>query len=292
MIKHCTKAAALIAAACAPAQAQIVRSIDFSENPNPVTIAADGVEVTLQPIFQGEGDVEVITSIRANSHQSIIVREGFASRAGFERVVSIGKLTSADPIPSVLLGGFTGGAHCCATLRAITPSAGKLKIVDFEEIDGEPDTSFPQDIDGDGIKDFVRQDDSFRYKFASGAGSFSPPILLNIYKGQIIDVSDQPAFRPVWVDYATKVRAVCADKGNEDRNGACIALAAAGARLGMYSTYLKEAVRNAKSVDSTELPSSCTVDLVDFVCPAGKETKFFTFEAAANWFLRRQGYIE
>ena len=50
----------------------------------------------------------------------------------------------------------------------------------------------------------MRQDDSFRYQFASGAGCYSPPVFYDIYKGQLIDVSDQPGFRRQWESFAAQ----------------------------------------------------------------------------------------
>lgn len=151
------------------AQAEVARAIDFSNDPKAVTLRDGGVEVTLQPMFNNEGEVEVITSMSAPGFQTLIVREGVATSAVYDRTVAIGKLSDRDPIPTVLLGGYSGGAHCCATLKALTPDAGRIKVVEFEPVDGEPLPSFPSDVDGDGVRDFVRQDDRFRYQFAPGA---------------------------------------------------------------------------------------------------------------------------
>jgi len=275
------------------ANAQVTKSVDFSDSSEPVTVEYDGVEVTLQPFAdKTASSVEIIALIKARGFPPISVREGLGTVSYHPVEVGIGKLDSSDPVPSVLLGGYSGGAHCCATLIVITPNAGRLKVLEFEAIDGGPETEFPKDINADGIVDLVRQDDSFRYQFSSGAGSVSPPRIFNIYKGQLIDVSDQPAYRPLWLELAKNTRTTCANRRDPDRNGACIALAAAGSRLGNYSSFLKEAVANANDGKDAILPQGCAVELVDYVCPKGKEIKFYTFEAAANWFLREHGYIQ
>lgn len=276
-----------------PAAAQVTRSVDFSESSEPVTVDYHGVEVTLQPFADKETSlVEIVALIKVQGFTPISIREGLGTVSYHPFEVGIGKLSISDPVPSVLLGGYSGGAHCCATLIAITPNAGKLKTIEFEAIDGGPETEFPKDINADGIVDIIRQDDSFRYQFSSGAGSVSPPRIFNIYKGQIVDVSDQPVYHPLWLELAKNTREACADRLDLDRNGACIALAAAGARLGNYSSFLKEAVANANNSDDAMLPEGCEAELVDYVCPKGKEIKFYTFETAANWFLREQGYIQ
>jgi hypothetical protein len=189
-----------------------------------------------------------------------------------------------------LLGAFSGGAHCCATLRVITPFAGKLKVVELPAIDGGPEETFPKDINGDGVADIVRQDDSFRYKFSSGAGSFSPPVIYNIFKGQLVNVSADPSYRSLWASFAKETAQTCSDKSQTDRNGACIAYVAAGARMGDYAGYLSRAVGWAEK--DGQLPEECKVDLVDYQCPAGQEIRFFTFETAAAWFLRENGYLD
>lgn len=294
MIKHIIRILVLSAAllgTTTPINAQEIKTVDFSDNRNPVVISFDETKVTLQPFFSNDSDVEIVALVEAKGFSPVSVREGFPTSSYIEREVAIGKLSSADPVPSVILGGFSGGAHCCATLKVVTPSAGKMKLLEFEQIDGGPVAEFPKDLDGDGVVEFVRQDDNFRYAFASGAGSFSPPKLFNIFKGQIVDVTEQPSYKLVWVQFAKEVRARCADRSDTDRNGACIALAAAGARLGQHSAFLKEAVANAYSGEGMELPEHCMDELVNYQCPAGKEVKFYTFESAANWFLQRHGYI-
>jgi hypothetical protein len=288
------KTAMLLVAAFAPAMAAgpMTRIVDFSETRDAVTITSDGADVTLQPI-RGDGDaIDVSAAIRIPGYEAIIVNEGAQTSPVFERWVGIGRLAASDPAPAVLLAGYSGGAHCCATLKAIVPDAGTLRVVEFEAVDGEPDQTFPQDIDHDGVVDFVRQDDSFRYQFASGAGSFSPPVIYNIYRGQIVDVTTQPGFRPLWEEFARETRSRCADQSEDDRNGACAAYVAAAARLGRYPNAMREVERLARSVDEIRLYEACRVRLVDGACPTGSEIVFHSFPSALTWFLRAHGYID
>lgn len=277
----------------APATAQFAKSIDFSEISGPVTVAHDGAEVTLQPIVDPDDEdvINVHASIRIPGFQSIIVSEGGGTSPYFKRWVGIGKLAVSDATPSIILEGFTGGAHCCATLRVVTPVGRQLKVIEFEVIDGSGDESFPNDVDGDGIMDFVRQDDRFRYEFASGAESLSPPIIFNIYKGNLVDVTSEPGFLPLWTKFAADARALCSDRSNADRNGACAAYVAAAARLGRFAPAMKEAETLAATGEDIKLPVSCRVAEVNGLCPVGMERKFFTFTDALRWFLRDAGYI-
>ena len=289
-IKLLAGSLALLASATAHAQAS--KTFKFDEAPGPATFTAYGVEITMQPRKETDDLIEVAAAVRVPGYQSIIVDEEGGSSPFYARWVGIGKLSSTDPVPSVLFEGFTGGAHCCATLKAVVPNAGKLKAVEFEPVDGDSDKLFPKDVDGDGTVDIVRQDDNFRYQFASGAGSFSPPVIFNIFKGQIIDVSTQPAFAELWEAFAKKTRAGCVDRSDEDRNGACAAYVAASARLGRYDPAMKEVERFAIQTGNITLPSRCAVPLVGEQCPAGKDEKFYTFSSALRWFLKDRGYID
>ena len=283
---------ALTAATNAQTDTVIFKTVDFSEHPQSETITGEGAEVTLQPIDRNDDGIDVAAAIRLTGYQSIIVKEGAATNSFVKRGVGIGKLSSHDLAPSILLTGYSGGAHCCGTLKAIVPVAGRLKVLEFEPNDGESDQFFPKDIDGDGVVDFVRQDDSFRYQFSSGAGSFSPPVIFNIYKGNIVDVSTEPAFRTVWEKFAAETRKRCMDRSDNDRNGACAAYVASGARLGKFEAAMTEAVQWANLGKDAELPSGCKVELVQYLCPKGQEIKFFDFKSALVWFLRKTKYID
>lgn len=271
-----------------PATAQVMKTVDFSGNCAPVTVSDADIEVTLQPVVEDEL-IAVAAAIRAPGFQSVIVQEP-ATSSYAPHVVGIVKLAPTDPVPSVLLGGFTGGAHCCATFRVVAPWNGRLKTIEFEVIDGGPDETLPTDINADGIIDFIRQDDNFRYAFASGAGSISPPVVFNIFKGQLVNVSDDPSFRPLWETLASNSWKVCVDPKESDRNGACIAFVAASARLGKYQEGLRVAVKHAEK--DGQLPTACKVEAASYDCPAGQEIKFYNFEAAAVWFLRQHGYTD
>ena len=290
------KSAVLLVAACAPAAAAgpMTRIVDFSKTPGPVTITSDGAEVRLEPVADpvDNGAIDVSASVRLAGYPVITVAEGAATSRYYERWVGIGRLAQSDPAPSVLLAGFSGGAHCCATLKAIVPYEGRLRVLEFEPVDGEPDEAFPRDIDLDGIIDFVRQDDSFRYEFAGGGASWSPPIVYNIREGRIVDASTRPGFRYLWEDYAREARIHCADQTDEERNGACAVYVAAAARLGRYSEAMREIQSLARSGADITLPQGCRVALVDDECPAGNEVAFQTFPAALNWFLQAHGYIQ
>ena len=283
---------AAMSAGSAPAAAQLSKSIDFSDSQAPVTVSHEGAIVTLRPVRDPELDdlIDVEAAIRVPGLAPVVVSEGGTTSKFFTRWVGIGKLSASDAAPSILLEGFTGGAHCCATLRVVTPVGGIFKTIEFEAIDGSGAEAFPTDIDGDGRVDFVRQDDRFRYRFSSGAGSLSPPVIYNIFQGQLVDVSKKPEFAPVWVKFAAEARALCTDTSQSDRNGACAAYVAAAARLGNFEPAMREAKRFAAKGKKLDLPMACRSAVVDGQCPVGMERKFLTFGDALRWFLQDTGY--
>ena len=176
-------------------------------------------------------------------------------------------------------------------LKAVVPVGKTLKVIEFEATDGGGIESFPTDLDRDGIADFVGSDNRFLYTFSSYAGSWAPPRILNIFKGQIIDVSDQPTFAHLYQEFEKSARQACADKSVSDRNGACAGYVAAATRLGHFEHAMREANKLANHSTEITLPEACAVPLVGYSCPDGKERKFHTFESALRWFLIDTGYI-
>jgi hypothetical protein len=201
--------------------------------------------------------------------------------------ISIGRLSKTGPVAAIVEG-YSGGAHCCATFQVVTAIDGKAVTLTLPPQDGEPGGRFPRDIDKDGTVDFARQDDSFRYAFASGAGSWSPPRIWNLRGAAMVDVSAEPRFARVWQDYARVTLKACKSDKYE-RNGACAAYAAALTRLGRAEEGIVTASKLADT-DLMFLPESCTVAYIDDVCPEGQEITFTAFEPALRWFLDRNGY--
>ena len=84
------------------------------------------------------------------------------------------------------------------------------------------------------------QDGRFNYVFASHAGSWTPPLILDISRGRVVDVSKEHRFRSLYETDFYKSKLACeTGKYEEDGkiydteiNGACAAYVADGVRLG------------------------------------------------------------
>jgi hypothetical protein len=94
----------------------------------------------------------------------------------------------ADGEPEILVDTYTGGAHCCALTEILRFDA--TTYAPAETTWGNLGYEL-KDLDGDGRPEFVTADDAFSYAFASYAGSFHPPLVLDY------DVTAKGSFRDV-----------------------------------------------------------------------------------------------
>jgi hypothetical protein len=202
--------------------------------------------------------------------------------------VGIGRMGPDDAAPTVLIGGYSGGAHCCATLQVISLLDGRPSSTILPMKDGEPVDSFPQDMDGDGVRDIRWIDGSLLYAFSSYAASWPMPRIYNLREGVPVDVSREARFAPVFEAFARETLAECRSREAE-RNGACAAYAHAMAVQGRA----EEGIRIATSLADAngEVPYDCTVAFVEDQCPEGKERTFADFEDALRWTMRKNGYL-
>lgn len=263
----------------------------------PIALKAEGAAVTLTPVKRPWADEETGEKDEIDAVDVSVTLPGLAPFAlpedewrtdAYGHWLSIGRLSKTGPV-AVIVEGYSGGSHCCATFQLVTAIGGKATVLTLPPQDGEPGGRFPTDIDKDGMADFSRQDDSFRYAFASGAGSWSPPQIWNLRGGAMVDVSAEPRFARVWQDYARVTLKAC-QSDKYERNGACAAYAGAMARLGKAEEGIATAVRLADK-DLMFLPEGCKVAYVEDLCPEGQEIAFTAFEPALRWFLGENGYM-
>lgn len=263
-----------------------------------MVVARDGVALRLVPPELPEEDewdedfepgrIGLVARFPGLEPFAIPVLEHVSDTFGY--TVGIGRLNPADPSPAIVIAGHTGGMHCCHTLQVVSLVDGRPKIAILPLRDGESEDGFPRDLDGDGTVDFVRPDARFNYAFTAYAFSVAPPRYYNVIDGEARDVSAAPRYAPLYRKFTAAMRRECAgDKGG--RNGACVAYAAAMARLGEAEEGIAFAVRHAEPSDW--YPDSCTVPLdAEDTCPEGKEREFASFEEALRWFLADTGWIE
>ena len=204
--------------------------------------------------------------------------------------VSVGRW-SPDGTPYVFFQSFSGGAHCCTSWQIVVPSGGQLRSFDLGEWDGGYDDATPKDEDGDGVVDFIQRDNSFLYTFSSYAGSFAPPMILNLVDGTVADVSTRPGFRRLFEQAARDAREACVTT-DSDRNGGCAGYVASAARLGRFDEAWAEMLQHYDRNADWPLPSGCRVAFGPTgECPEGQAVEYTQFPDALRNFLEEERYI-
>jgi len=184
---------------------------------------------------------------------------------------------------------YTGGLHCCFHVQLLIPEGPERGVVDLGAFDMEMMDRAPQDRDGDGRIDFVMRDDRFLYAFASFAGSFAPPQILNVRGGRAMDVSAAPGFRALFEEHLEETREGCLSGGGE-RNGACAAYAASAARLGRFESAWPEIERAYERGGDWIYPGDCGDGVAADGCAPERMVRY-DFPTALRRFLVRHGYL-
>ncbi len=207
--------------------------------------------------------------------------------SSMQNILMLGPIAKGGPIVAFLQS-YSGGMHCCQELRVILRDATGLKVVQLGAYDGA-EIAWPRDIDGDGNLDFVVTDDRFLYAFESYAGSWTPPLVLNVIDGKVVDLSTDPRFRTVFEKAAAQTRKAC--EREKYPNGACAAYAANAARLGqLEAAWPTILARHQK--DLRTWPDSCKVARVgeDQGCPEGQLIEYPDYPTALKAYLKELGY--
>lgn len=295
-------AAALTAALAftSSAEAKTWKQVYPLQEQRTFTVESEGVAVTVTPPPPYPDDEEVSDEEFQAIYEDSAITVAFPGMAPFavptDRYrsspygisVGIGRARRGDETPTVLIAGYSGGAHCCATLQVVSLVDGRPVSTILPMKDGEPVERFPRDMDRDGTIDLEWADDSLRYSFSSGAASWSIPRIYHLVRGEPVDVSRQPGFARIYRELAKDTLKECRSDESE-RNGACAAYAYVRAIQGDP----EDGIRTAASLagPSDWYPLDCTVEYVDDMCPEGKERTFTGFEDALRWIMRENGYL-
>jgi hypothetical protein len=151
----------------------------------------------------------------------------------------------ADGEPEVLVVANTGAAYCCtlAGLYDFAPATGRY----VELVQGFQSSGFNlDDLDGDGVHEFVTRDGRFEEKFGPHAVSFPPVAVYRLEDGALADVTRS---------YPAAIRANAADakrlfkrfrRGDPGAEGVVSAYVADQYLLGKGATGLRELDRQIK----------------------------------------------
>ena len=258
-----------------------------ARRPRPVTYRFGDVTLEVRPVADNGLYMPRVTVRRG---RATAVMNGAAAAPSYEHKLGVGLLNRSGT-RFVYFQSFTGGAHCCNDLQVAVIGPRGIRIVQLGTFDGGPSDEFPRDLDGDGIVDFVQQDDSFLYTFSSYAGSMAPPKILNIAGAYVNDVSTRPGFRRLFREAMNGARANCVQQEGE-RNGACAGYVASAARVGEFDAAWRVMLRSYDRNSGWELPTGCRVPPdAGGGCPTASVIRYTNYPDALRAFLVQQGYL-
>jgi hypothetical protein len=195
------------------------------------------------------------------------------------------RVTRLDPSHSdadVMLGAYTGGAHCCIAIKVLSLIKGDWKVVDLGNWDRD-NMPEPEDLTNSGMITLKFYDNAFLYAFASYSESFAPLKIIRVFDGREMDVSNAPALMQLHRQNMTEARKVCL----QHNNGGCAAYVASATRLGMFPEAWNLMLANYDRRNDWKL---------EFCDTPGKEkcarpVSFNSDPRALDWFLHKHGYL-
>ncbi|MGF1569997.1 MAG: hypothetical protein ACFCVD_18330 [Nodosilinea sp.] len=95
----------------------------------------------------------------------------------------------SDGTPELVVQAFTGGAHCCMAITTYTWQDEAFTPIYFDYLDSGGGRF--EDLDGDGLTEFITLDNAFFYAFSSYAGSAPPGLVLTFQDGRYVDTTQQ-----------------------------------------------------------------------------------------------------
>jgi hypothetical protein len=271
---------ALLAIGAAPAPRTIAPAtfVEWKAENGPRTFRSG--DVTVRVAVSGkDGDSPPAMTISAPGVVPLrIVNDD--SIAHYASTIAVGPLVRGQPA-SVIVQTYTGGAHCCMHVAIALRSGKAFRLVDLGEWDGDG-VAWPKDVSGDGVADFQFVDNAFLYAFGSYAGSWPPPLVMNIRGLKPVNVSTEPAYRPLYAADLAETRKACVD-GDEFSGGACAGYLADAARLGQFDAAWAKVART-KAVAGSMYPAACSDSPQPKPC-------YRDYASAVRGFLRENGYI-
>src|SRR5215510_769923 len=251
------------------------------------TYVIDGYRLTLSTHIHSVGERVALLEVRAPTGEktSIYGELGYpvpSARFG------VGKLDPKSSTPQVIFTSYTGGLHCCTKIIIAELVEGKWRRMQLGLWDGNPLPEFPTDVDGDGTRDFVLNDDRFDYAFAPYTESLKPPRVFNLDQARIVEVGQASRYDEVYQAHMEHAHADCV----KHRNAACAAFVATASRLGRSQWAWNIMMANYRPSTDWNFPMRCKVAPVKGACPPGQSEQFSEFPDALAWFLTDTGYMK
>ncbi len=204
--------------------------------------------------------------------------------------VRIAEMDPANITPEVIITTFSGGMHCCAEIFVATALSeqenSSWRLVRLGEFDGNR-TDTVQDYDGDGLVEVIENDGRFKGVYTNYNFSPTPPLVLAVRDGRKVNLTRDPAFRPLLEERAAEFRRTIieASQAGESANAALAAYVAIQMLLGRGDEAWQFLQRHYTPQELTicPVPKRGGVD-----CPVPEEK--MPFPRHLSRFLRETGY--
>jgi hypothetical protein len=173
------------------AQSEVKTSLELDSEMG----AFDSQELSLGPVrvVASYQPIDFDADVQEDNLQLDLYYNGELQRSITETVYMFGSVDlndlDNDGTPEVLLQAYTGGAHCCMAITTYTWQDDQFKPIYFDYLDGGGGRF--EDLDGDGLTEFVTLDNAFFYTFSSYAGSYPPSLVLTFQDGEYSDTTNQ-----------------------------------------------------------------------------------------------------
>lgn len=274
-----------------------------------IAFAAEGLRVTVdaRPCTAEEMPSDACQDRRGihSSANITIERDGAPAyrtevNTGAYYRIALVRLEHGDKLPALIVESDPGGSGGGVVETVIRPlwhngPYGSL-MLDYPAMGlphGDRTTFFssyiadyPEDLNGDGFTDFVLGDGKFAGSpFGCHACERLPPLILSVGSEGAVDVSRDPAFRPLFEKALAEHRDECIH-GNNSRNPACAAWVADAARLGQFDAAWKQMLPHYVHEGIWE---EC--EATGHPCPAGRLRRYKDFPDYLHAFLKKAGYI-
>ena len=166
-----------------------------------------------------ETDGHVETQVEVRVRDQVVARFRIADGSYFQGAEFV-EMDSSNDYPEVVVKEYTGGAHCCTQLWLARAPAkwkgGRWQIIDL----GAYDHPFAfTDADGDGVQELHAHDERFLYAYTAYAASYAPLQIIGIRNGKKVDLTREPAFRPLLRREARELRREILNQLTGEREG-------------------------------------------------------------------------
>jgi len=170
--------------------------VEYKSSDRPVTLRHGPITVTLETTPNPPTTRRPIATVQAEGTTPLRTALADMGVDGFTfSRATVVRLDATTPLPQVFATFYSGGAHCCTSIRIMTlDETGKWISVVGPTVDGGR-VDF-EDIDGDGAAEILSIDQSFLYTFSSYSESYAPPRVYRLEKGSLRDVSKDREVRP------------------------------------------------------------------------------------------------